>query len=74
MDSVVDPSLVPEADLMLSGVDVHIHLAGGDVDEQDHHRIAPPLHEVPVTLEDGVLDHFIADKAGVYIGIKMGRV
>ena len=65
----MDLPLIPEPDLVLGGMNVHIHLGGREPDTQDHHRVAPPFQEGPVRLEHGVLHHPIPDEAPVDVGI-----
>ena len=65
--------LIPEPDLMLGGMDVHIHLRWREANEERHHRITTPFQKSPVSLEHGVLHHPIPDEAAIDIGIDEPR-
>ena len=60
--------LLAEAHFVLGGVDIDIHLAGGELDKERHDRIAAPVDDAAVGLHDGVLDDLVADKAAVDVG------
>ena len=58
----MDQALLAKANLGLGGVDVHIHLFGRHLQEEQHHRETGGRNHVAISLGDGVHQEPVADK------------
>jgi hypothetical protein len=68
-DEVVDPTLVGEADFVLGGVDIDIHLVERQVQKQNGEGKLPLHQPAAVAFEKGVLNHPVPHPAPVHIEV-----